>query len=123
MQTSTTSAPAPDVKMMDFLGVKLSVPAYIVLIAGIILVIMQSIFLISRSQRSKMLPHKIIINIVLMLLLAALNVYIVNCLTVGNCDALAIIITGLYLLAVANALIYFVTHNGGFMGLKGNKKA
>jgi hypothetical protein len=123
MQTSTTSAPASDVKMMDFLGVKLSVPAYIVLIASIILVIMQSIFLISRSKRSKMLPHVIIINIVLMLLLAALNVYIVNCLTVGNCDALAIIITGLYLLAVANALIYFVTHNGGFMGLRGNKKA
>lgn len=106
-------------KSMNFLGVNMTMPAYIVLIAGIVLVVIQTIFLISRSKRSKMLPHVIIINIVLMLLLAALNVYIVNCLTAGNCNALAIIITGFYLLAVANALIYFVSHNGRFLGLKG----
>jgi hypothetical protein len=122
MAAEPAPTPAPSTSssgMKNFLGVKLTLPAYIVLIAGIVLVIIQTIYLISRSRRSKMLPHMIIINIVLMLLLAALNVYIVNCLTVGNCDALAIIITGLYLLAVANALIYFMTHNGRFLGLMG----
>lgn len=104
---------------MSFLGLSLTLPAYVVLIAGLVLVVLQTIFMLSRAKRSKTMPHILVINVALMLLLVALNVYIINCLSMGRCDVLAVIITALYLLAVVNAVIYFLTHHGGFLGIKG----
>jgi hypothetical protein len=103
---------------MSFLGLSLTLPAYVVLIAGLVLVVLQTIFMLSRAKRTKTMPHILVINVALMLVLVALNVYIINCLSVGRCDILAVIITALYLLAVVNALIYFLTHHGGFLGIR-----
>jgi hypothetical protein len=106
---------------MSFLGLSLTLPAYVVLIAGLVLVVLQTIFMLSRAKRTKTMPHILVINVALMLLLVALNVYIINCLSIGRCDVLAVIITALYLLAVVNALIYFLTNHGGFLGLKSKR--
>lgn len=95
-------------KTVTVAGVELTLPAFIVLVAGLAVTLIETLILASLLRRT--LPSAKILmfslfNMVILFLVLALNVYIINCLSVGGCDVLAVIFTSLYLLAIIVSIL------------------
>jgi hypothetical protein len=112
-------------KKVTLVGIELTVPAFIVLIGGLAVTLVESLILANLLSRSiKSAPRLLfltLLNIILLLLVVALNVYIINCLSVGGCDVLAVIFTSLYLIAVIASILSVAAGRKGGRG--GSRKS